>query len=148
MKNPYLLISTMLLLTNSICAQDQSQTENDIQTLINKYVQARAHNDTLLLSSILTDDIDQLVSSGTWRRGKTEAMQGMLRSSTSNPGKRTIVVDQTKTLNGACAVADAKYEIENADGSIRRMWSTFICVQDKGHWKIAGIRNMLPPPAR
>jgi len=36
--------------------------------------------------------VDQLVSSGEWRTGIEGAMKGMVRSSTSNPGKRTLVV--------------------------------------------------------
>jgi len=48
--------------------------------------------DTVMLKSILTPDVDQLVSSGEWRTGIEGAMKGMVRSSTSNPGKRTLVV--------------------------------------------------------
>jgi uncharacterized protein YxjI len=37
-----------------------------------------------------------------------------------------------------------RYEIESADGTSRKMWSTFITVNDNGKWKITAIRNMLP----
>jgi hypothetical protein len=46
--------------------------------------------DTVLLKNILTDDIDQLVSSGEWRQGIDESVQGMLRSSANNAGTRKI----------------------------------------------------------
>jgi hypothetical protein len=39
-------------------------------------------------------------------------------------------------------LADARYEITNADGTIRKMWSTFIVIKDDVRWKIAAIRNM------
>ncbi|TDI72183.1 MAG: DUF4440 domain-containing protein, partial [Bacteroidetes bacterium] len=32
----------------------------------------------------------------------------------------------------------------NADGTARKMWSTFIVVRNEDGWKIAAIRNMLP----
>jgi len=47
-------------------------------------------------------------------------------------------------LNSAAAMADCRYEITNADGTIRKMWSSFIIVDEKGKWKISAIRNMLP----
>jgi len=97
-----------------------------------------------LLKSILTDDIDQLVSSGEWRIGVEVAVKGMMRSSESNPGSRKIIIDKIKYLTNSAAVVDARYEIQNADGSIRKMWSTFIVVSEKRHWRISAIRNMLP----
>jgi len=39
---------------------------------------------------------------------------------------------------------DARYEIQNADGTTRKMWDTFIVVLDNDAWKISAIRNMLP----
>lgn len=75
-------------------------------------------------------------------------MQGMLRSSTSNPGQRTLTVENIRFLNLESAIVDARYEIENADGSVRKMWSTFVAVQDQDRWKITAIRNMLPAGGR
>jgi uncharacterized protein (TIGR02246 family) len=116
--------------------------------VVDQYEQAREARDTALLRRILTGDVDQLVSSGSWRRGIGAAVEGMLRSSDANPGERSIEVEQVRFLHPACAVADARYEIRNADGSVRRMWSTFIVVNYGGHWKIAAIRNMLPAGSR
>lgn len=123
---------------------DQQENEKQIVALVDKYTLARKTKDSELLDRILMSDLDQLVSSGTWRRGKEESMKGMLRSSTNNPGKRTITVDHIRFIAAGCAIADARYEIENADGSVRKMWSTFIVVQDDGTWKISAIRNMKP----
>ncbi len=115
-----------------------------VTQLIEAYVQARESRDTTLLRSILTVDIDQLTSSGNWRYGQEAAIQGMQSSSANNPGKRTIIVENIRLLNGEAAIADTRYEIENTDGSVRKMWSTFIVKQENQHWKIAAIRNMLP----
>ena len=92
----------------------------------------------------MTPDIDQLVSNGEWRIGIAVAIEGMLKSSATKPGTRTLTVDRVRMLNPNSAVADARYEITNDDGTLRKMWSSFIVVKRKGQWKIAGIRNMLP----
>lgn len=123
---------------------DQAEEREAIIALIGQYTQARETIDTVLLKTILTEDIDQLVSSGEWRRGIGTAVQGMLRSSTRNPGERTIEVEQVRFLNAGSAIADARYTIGNDDGTLRKMWSTFIVVRKEGNWKIAAIRNMLP----
>lgn len=129
----------------------QAQTESDkkvIRELIDKYSLAREKRDTVLLKEILTDDIDQLVSNGEWRYGIRVAIQGMLRSSETNSGTRTLTVDKIKFLDKQNAIVDCRYEIQNADGSQRKMWSSFTVVNRKKQWRIAGIRNMLPAPSR
>jgi hypothetical protein len=68
----------------------------------------------------------------------------MMQSSTNNTGNRMLVVEKVRFLDKNAAIADARYEIKNADGSAKKMWSTFIVVKIKGIWKISGIRNMLP----
>jgi ketosteroid isomerase-like protein len=121
-----------------------NKQQQDITTLIDNYSKAREQMDTVLLKNILTDDIDQLVSSGEWRQGIDESVQGMLRSSTSNAGTRKIVIDKMRLLTATSALVDTRYEIQNADGTERKMWSTFVVVYAKPSWKIAAIRNMLP----
>jgi hypothetical protein len=45
-------------------------------------------------------------------------------------------------------VADGRYELSAlAGGETRKMWSTFVLVEENGKWKIAAIRNMLPAKA-
>lgn len=147
MKTFFLFILSNILITSFLIAQDLTitdQQKQEIRSLVDKYTQARDRQDASLLESILTTDIDQLVSSGTWRKGKEESMKGMMQSSQSNEGKRTITVESVRLLTTECAIADARYEIENADGTSRKMWSTFIAVSDNNTWKIAAIRNMLP----
>lgn len=146
MKKPLIwIVCTALLGTVSYAQDEADQDDKDaISVLIDQYSQARETKDTLLLKQILTQEVDQLVSSGEWRRGIKIALEGMLRSSTSNPGDRTLTIDQVRFLNKATAVVDARYEIRNADGSTRKMWSTFIVVNEANRWKIIAIRNMLP----
>ena len=125
-------------------ATPSPQQQKDISLLIDKYSEAREKRDTVLLKSILTPDVDQLVSTGEWRTGISASVKGMLRSSASSPGTRTLNIEKTRLVNANCAIVDCKYEIKNADGTPRKMWSTFMVVADKGVWKISAIRNMLP----
>jgi hypothetical protein len=83
-----------------------------------------------------------LVSSGEWRIGINDCLNGMLLSSQNNPGQRKIEIEKYKLLNSKAGIVDARYEITNADGTVRKMWSTFIVVYEKTIWKIAAIRNM------
>ena len=143
-----LLVACVCLATSlNLAAQSNTPSQKqkkDLQALIDKYSQAREKRDTALLKNILTGDVDQLVSTGEWRTGIAEAVKGMLRSSASAPGTRTLTVEKVKMINTHSAIVDCKYEIQNADGSPRRMWSTFFAVTEKGTWKISAIRNMLP----
>lgn len=146
-----ILLSAVCFFTCMIYIQAQNnspndQQRNDIVALIDKYSEAREKRDTVLLKKILTPDIDQLVSTGEWREGIGSAVQGMLKSSASTPGTRTLTVDKIKLFNATTAIVDCRYEIQNTDGTVRKMWSTFVVIAEKKQWKISAIRNMLPSP--
>ena len=147
MKNILILILLSNFGITNLSAQEitpsKKQTK-DIHSLIDDYSQAREKKDTLLLRSILTENLDQLVSSGKWRKGKKESMTGMLQSSDNNPGTRTLIIENIRLLNPQCGIVDARYEIKNTDGTSRKMWSTFMVVFQNSEWKITAIRNMLP----
>ncbi|HAH37088.1 MAG TPA: DUF4440 domain-containing protein [Algoriphagus sp.] len=115
-----------------------------INQVINDYKKARETGDSVLLKSIFTEDIDQLVSSGEWRNGATEAISGMVKSSVNNPGSRVLKVEKIKFLSSEVAMVDARYLIDQADGTQRKLWSSFILVKKKGKWLISAIRNMDP----
>ena len=143
----YLFFLPVLIITFSASSQQikiTAKQKKGLTTLIGKYSEAREKKDTVLLKNILTEDIDQLVSTGEWRNGLGASVKGMLRSSASTPGTRSLVVEKVKILSTTSAIVDCRYEIRNADGSMRKMWSSFIAVLVKDEWKISGIRNMLP----
>lgn len=140
-----------LFISSEVMAQENTQRneqKQEINLLIDKYVQARESKDSVLLESILTSEIDQLVSSGKWRHNQNESMKGMLQSSRNNPGSRKIIVEKIRFVNSGSAIVDTRYEIGNTDGTIRKMWSTFIVVYLERTWKITAIRNMLPASNR
>lgn len=145
MKNP-LTLTTFMVLAITACAQPtlSSKQRQDIATLIDKYSEAREKKDTILLKSILTTDVDQLVSTGEWRNGVQSSVKGMLKSSAASPGTRILTIDKIRMVSSSTAIVDCKYEIANADGTPRKMWSTFVVVEEKRGWKISAIRNMLP----
>lgn len=147
MKNIFLLLLINTAITSFLQGQITMPTDKqkrDLTLLIDKYSQAREKRDTVLLKNILTGDIDQLVSTGEWRTGIEASVKGMLNSSAASPGTRALIIDKMRLLNPDNAIVDCRYEIQNADGGTRKMWSTFVAVSDKGIWKISAIRNMLP----
>jgi hypothetical protein len=147
MRNIFLLVLINVAATSFLHGQNNTpddRQKKDIYTLIDQYSMAREKRDTVLLKSILATDIDQLVSTGEWRNGINSSVKGMLNSSASSPGTRTLTIDRIRLLNQNCAIVDCKYEIQNTDGTPRKMWSTFVVLSDKGIWKISAIRNMLP----
>ena len=88
--------------------------------------------------------MDQLVSTGEWRNGITAAVEGMLKSSANSPGTRTLKIETIRMFNPTTAIVDCRYEIQNADSTVRKMWSTFLVIAEKKIWKISAIRNMMP----
>lgn len=142
-----LFLCTNILAIPSVIAQnleEKTSKNQEIYLLIEQYNQARENKDTTLLENILITDVDQLVSSGEWRRGIEESIEGMLRSSNRNPGTRTITVEKIRFVDSNVAIVDTKYEIKLDNNNVRNLWSTFIVVQREGEWKIAAIRNMSP----
>ena len=139
----FLNVTGVFFLYGQLNMPDIHQREA-ITSLIDKYSLAREKSDTTLLKTILTSDVDQLVSTGEWRNGITAAVQGMLKSSGNRPGTRTLRVQNIRMLNPSNAIVDCRYEIQNTDGTTRKMWSTFIVAAEKKTWKISAIRNMLP----
>ena len=149
-KVPLLALAALLLVTAGCSEPAPRAEEGDseaIRDLVGKYAAARESRDPDSIRALFTDDADQLVSSGVWRRGREALVEGMLGSSRRNPGTRTLDVETVRFPAPGVAVADARYVIKGSDGAPdRRMWSTFLCLRSPTGWRIAAIRNMLPAP--
>jgi uncharacterized protein (TIGR02246 family) len=113
-----------------------------VQQLVARYNAARDEADPDAIRRLFTSDADQLVSSGEWRRGRDQLVDGMLRSSRNNLGERRLTVDAVRFPSPDIAIADARYEIAGA--ATRQMWSTFVAVRTADGWRLTAIRNMLP----
>ncbi|MBI1358323.1 MAG: SgcJ/EcaC family oxidoreductase [Acidobacteria bacterium] len=123
--------------------------EQAVRALVDRYAAARdtAEPDPAAIRALFTEDADQLVSSGEWRRGREALVPGMMRSSQTNSGDRTIAVETVRFVRPDAAIADARYVIAARDGAPERnMWSTFFVVRTDGGWRISAIRNMKPAP--
>ena len=106
MKNIFLLLLFTTAVTPFLHSQNvmpDDKQRKDIYLLIDKYSQAREKRDTLLLKSILTIDVDQLVSTGEWRNGIDASVKGMLNSSANSPGTRTLNIEKIRLLNSYAA---------------------------------------------
>jgi uncharacterized protein (TIGR02246 family) len=144
---------TLLVLVTSLtgttsAGQTSLQSGADdaaIVAVIGEYVSAREARDPKAIAALFTDDADQLVSSGEWRRGRDAVVKGTLASSAATGGTRSIEVETFRKVAPDVAVVDGRYEISGlAGGATRRMWSSFVLVRESGRWRISAIRNMLP----
>jgi uncharacterized protein (TIGR02246 family) len=122
-----------------------------VREVVRKLVDAREARDATALEALLSADVDQLVSDGTWRRGREAVVRGMLESSRRTGGQRSIQVESVRFLEPDTALADGRYRQTGlAGGAQRDLWTTLVLTRDpktKG-WRIAAIRNILPvPPA-
>ncbi|BDC51807.1 hypothetical protein F183_A41220 [Bryobacterales bacterium F-183] len=116
----------------------------DIRALVQKYVDARESRDEAAVRALFTNDADQLVSSGEWRRGIDNVVKGSMASSRANSGRRTITVETVRMLSADVAIADGRYEIVGDNNPARKMWASIVAKKTPQGWKIAAIRNMLP----
>jgi len=125
----------------------QNADEKAIRAIVQKYMDARESQNARAVESLFTSDADQLVSSGEWRKGRNDVVQGTLASSRSSSGKRTITLTSIRFIAQGVAIADGRYELAGqAGGDTRKMWTSFVLKRDPDGWRIAAIRNMLPAP--
>jgi uncharacterized protein (TIGR02246 family) len=131
----------LFLIASLAFAQDDLSA---VRKLVDRYVTARENTDAKATAALFTDDADQLVSSGEWRRGHDEVVRGTMASSRAETGKRTVTLETVRFLSRDIAIADGHYDIGD-----RHMWTSIIAKRTPQGWKIAAIRNMLPAtPAR
>jgi uncharacterized protein (TIGR02246 family) len=126
-------------------AQDRQADVAAVKAVVAAYVDARESRNATKLAALFTEDADQLVSSGEWRRGKAAVVEGGLASSARSSGVRTVEVETVRFVSGDVAVADGRYEIAASGNTpARRMWTAFVMVRRDGGWRISAIRNMRP----
>ena len=137
---------TLLCLTfGAVMVAQNSRDDGAVRAVVQKYLDTREHQDAKSLEALFTEDVDQLVSSGEWRKGRAAVVRGTLENSASAGGKRTITIESVRFPSAGVAIADGRYELTNMKGGeSRKMWSTFFFVKSGGVWRISAIRNMLP----
>lgn len=126
-------------------SREPAADEAAIREVIRRYVDAREASDPEAIKPLFTPDADQLVSDGTWRKGRDELVKGMLESSKRNPAKRAIAVESVRLIAPDVALADGRYTQKARDGGKdRELWAAFALRREVDGWRIAAIRNMLP----
>ena len=137
----------MILLTAFTRGQEPPKDSGtaDIRDVVRRYMDARNNRDAEATRSLFTDDADQLVSSGEWRKGIDELVRGAMASSQKETGKSSITVESIRFLEPNVAIADGRYETSSAlTGTSRKMWTTIVLRNTNRGWRITAIRNMLP----
>jgi len=140
-----ILCCLLSLATNALHSPPQSKNDVAIRDIVSKYVEAREKIDPKGVEVLFTNDADQLVSSGEWRKGRDAVVRGTMESSRRNEGKRSITVESIRFVSDDVAIVDARYDITSlAGGTSRNMWTTFVMKRAGNSWRISAIRNMLP----
>ena len=148
------LILLILSIPRPLVAEEPAAPPADetaVRAVVQKYVDAREARDPKAIEALFTEDADQLVSDGTWRKGRETLVRGMLESSKRNPARRSITVESVRFLSPEVALVDGRYVQKGANlEKNREMWTAITLKRNAGVWRIAAIRNMLPsdPPAR
>src|SRR5947209_19444940 len=93
-----------------------SADETAVRAVVQKYVDAREARDPKAIEPLFTEDADQLVSDGTWRRGRDTLARGMLESSRRNPARRSITVESVRFLSPEGALVEGRYIQKGAIG--------------------------------
>lgn len=141
------LVALAFLVRPPAAAQSKGGDEAAIRELVATYMSSRERGDAAALAAIFTDNADQLVSSGEWRRGRDALVRGTLASSKANSGARTITVRTVRFPAPDVAIADGEYVIgATQSAAARNMWTSFVMIRAGGRWRIDAIRNMLPAP--
>lgn len=147
-----LLIVPCLMASWSLPFADQAAQSADevaVRAVVDRYVAAREARDPAAVDALFTPDADQYTTSGEWRRGRAQVVEGTSRSSARNPGTRRIRVEAVRFLTADVAIADGPYEIAAAEGApVRQMWTSIVLVRGPSGWRISAIRNMVPTSAR
>jgi uncharacterized protein (TIGR02246 family) len=142
----------LFLASGIFSTQSLSQTPVDIATeetairdLITQYMGTRAQNNEQGLLALLTEDIDQLTTSGLLRSGRIGVSSGSLASSQSNSGKRSITVESIRFIKPDVAIVNGRYDIvDRSTGPDSHYLTSIVVVMEDQRWFISAIRNMQP----
>jgi uncharacterized protein (TIGR02246 family) len=146
----YLTVFLLVLFTSAAYGQSASRQADDaaVRNLIQQYMDARNSRDAVKVRSLFTEDADQLVSTGEWRRGVDAVVRGAVASSQKEAPRSSIQVEAIRFLQRDLALADGRYQTVSAGSNAsRNMWTTLVIKRTHQGWRIAAIRNMLPAPS-
>mgnify|MGYP003152816730 FL=1 len=105
-----------LLLTGFTATQASAQANDDeanIRQVVEQYLESRRQRDEQALRAILTEDVDQIPSSGILRDGIDAVANGTLAPSDRTGGERSITIERIRFISPDVAIADGPYDIVN-----------------------------------
>jgi len=125
---------------------DRSADEATIRQVTQDYIGRRDEGDEAGLRALLTENVDQRLTSGRMRTGQDEVVSGSLGSTQSSGGKRVITLKEIRFLGDDVAIANGDYNsLGRADGTDLYMRTTIIFQRSDEKWRIAAIRNARAP---
>jgi uncharacterized protein (TIGR02246 family) len=148
MKLGFLLL---MLVTASVAAEaqdalDRSADESAIRQVTQDYIARRDEGDEAGLRALLTEKVDQRLTSGRMRLGRDEVVSGSLGSTQNSGGKRVITLNDIRFLGADVAIANGNYDsLGRADGTDLYMRTTIVFWRVDGKWRIDAIRNARAP---
>ena len=98
------LLIVMAISAAALPAQSAGD-EAAVKAVVGRYVDAREKRDAAAIEAVFTEDADQLISSGEWRKGREAVVRGTLASSESTGGRRTITVETVRFVAPNVALA-------------------------------------------
>ena len=140
----WLLVFLTIATAASAAAQSRPANTADeaaVRDVVRRYSQARELNDPKAIEALFTEGADQYTTSGDWRRGVPQLVKGMLATSASNPGRRTINIAAVRFITPDVAIVDGEYLTGN---DARPLWTTIIVQRVASGWRISAIRNAAP----
>jgi uncharacterized protein (TIGR02246 family) len=128
----------------------QTSDEAAIRQVVQRFDDTRNTGDWKALAALFTKDADQLISSGTWRRGPDDIAKGMqeITSTAYKGATHKTTADRVRMLAPGIAISDGTFTITNiAGGGGRTGLVTMVLMKDGGEWRIAAARSMVPAAA-
>lgn len=125
-------------------SSDRSADEAAIRQVVNAFIATREADDAASLEALLTEDVDQQVTSGALRSGRRAVVDGSLATTQETGGDRRIVIETIRFLSPDIAIADGPYDIVGRRDGDRHYRTTMVLKKEDGAWRIAAIRNMQP----
>lgn len=139
----------LVVISHAALSAELPSSEADaraVRAVVAQYMEARNQKNADKIRSLFTPNADQLVSTGEWRKGLDNLVRGTMASSHKERSESSIEIEGVRFIGPDVAIVDGRYETTSVAGAVRKMWTTLILKRDKGEWKIAAIRNMLPAP--
>ena len=143
----------LMLVTAGVAAEaqdavDRSADESAIRQVTQEYIARRDEGDEAGLRALLTENVDQRLTSGRMRLGRDEVVSGSLGSTQNSGGERVITLNDIRFLGADVAIANGNYDsLGRADGTDLYMRTTIVFWRVDGKWRIDAIRNARAPEA-